>query len=175
MIAGGGNYTTWTLVVPAAAVAASSTTIVPPATQLSFLGYGLLTPFRRGSANDFAAAGGAALAKSRISQVLGTARSTKTTPGELPWRGDFGVQLTQLRHVTKNLFLGKMAQHFVMDALAQWEPTTRVSATIALPNPKKPRATLLRVSYDLVTSNPTGNRVALPGQSVDIPLAPTAG
>ena len=175
MITGGGNSTTWQVTPPAPVTVAAAANVVPPATQLSFLGYGLDTPFRRGAANDFAAAGGPDLARSRIRQILGTACSTESSPGELLWRGDFGARLVQLRHRSNNVFLAKLAQHWVMDALAKWEPSTRVRTTAMLPDPSRRRSLNLRVGYDLVTTSPAGNRVAYPQQTLDVPLAPTAG
>lgn len=175
MITGGGNVTTWALQPTPPAPAVSTAPVIPPATQLSFLGYGITTPFRRGAGNDFAAATGSDILKSRASQILGVGCSSKAQPGELLWRGEFGVRLRQLRHRTKTLFLSKMAQHYVMDAFARWEPNIRTSVAGAVPNPAKPRSLLLRVGYDIVTTSQPSNRVVLPGESLDVPIAPTAG
>lgn len=175
MITGGGNRTTWTLTVTPPATVASSAPVVSPATQLSFLGYGLATPFRRGSANDFAAAGGSDLVKSRLSQVIGTACSTPESAGELLWRGDFGTRLNLLRHRSNTAFLAKLAYHWVLEGIAKWEPNARGRGAGVIKNPAKPRELTLRIGYDVVSTNPAGNRVILPGETLDVPLAPTAG
>lgn len=169
MIAGGGVYVGWTVTVPPSGPAPGTVPIVPPATQLSFLGYGLTTPFRRGMANDFAAAGGPDLVKSRISQIAGTAAGSSQDAGELPWRGEFGIRLKHLRHRSKTVFLEKKALHYVLSGLAQWEPCARV-ATVKILSAPKSRALTIRVIYDIVTTNPAGNQVVTPGQTLDVPL-----
>jgi phage baseplate assembly protein W len=176
VITGGGNYSTWALnPTPPAVASAAPAAVVPPATQLSFLGYGLVTPFRRGMANDFAAAGAENLVRSRVSQILGTQAGGKTDAGELAWRGEFGVRLNHLRHRTKTPMLEKMAQHYVMDAFARWEPCARVSSAKVLRAPSQPRTLTLRVVYDVVVTNPSGNPVIFPGQTLDVQINPTAG
>lgn len=174
MISGGGSYTTWTLLAtPPAAVASSAGVVVPPATQFSFLGYGLTTPFQRGTANDFASAAGAPLVKSRMSQIAGTTASSSRRPGELPWRGEFGMRLQALRLKSKTQMLEKRALHRVAQGLALWEPCVRVATTKLIPQPGQ-RALTIKVLYDILTTNPVGNQVAFPGQSLDVPLDPSA-
>jgi hypothetical protein len=176
VISGGGNRSTWALNLTTAAVLPTPTTVVvPPATQLSFLGYGLLYPFQRGAGNDFVAAFGVDLVKARLKNILGTKAGTQGRAGELPWRGEFGCRAHLLRHRTKTTILGKMAQQYVLEAFAQWEPCARVAFATVKKTPTQPRNLTLRVVYDIVPTNPAGNQVVTPDQSLEVPLSASAG
>lgn len=176
MITGGGNRTTWALnLTPAATLPTPTTVTVPPATQLSFLGYGVTYPLARGGANDFAAAGGVDLVKARVRHILSVNAGRNGRPGEYPWRGEFGNRVGLLRHRTNNPVLGQMAQQYVIEALSLWEPCVRVAYATVRATPNDPRSLLLRVIYDIVTSNPAGNQVILPAQTLEVPLTASAG
>jgi phage baseplate assembly protein W len=175
IISGGGNRTTWTLNTVTPAVLPTPTTpVLPPATQLSFLGFGVLAPLQRGGANDFAAGGGVDLVRSRVRTIIGTKAGVGGRPGEFPWRPDFGSRLTLLRHQSNTAILGRMGQQYVLEALAKWEPCVRVAFATVLTTPSDPRALSLRIVYDIVATNPAGNRVALPQQTVEVPLSAKA-
>jgi phage baseplate assembly protein W len=176
VITGGGNRTTWALnpVVPAVAGAAAPPA-PPVATNLSFLGFGISFPLRRGLANDYATAGGVDQVKSRVRNIVGTKRGTPVRPGELPWRGEFGNRASLLRHSSNTSALGKMAQQYVMEALANWEPCVRVAISTIRRDPGSPRKLWCRTVYDVLTSNPAGNQVMQAGQAVEVPLVASAG
>ena len=92
-----------------------------------FLGFGLLRPLQRDQKADFAAAGGEQLIRSAVGQILGTIGSSDSTPGELPWRTDFGSLLHRLRHQKNDNLLQELARVYVVDALKRWEPRVVVT------------------------------------------------
>lgn len=168
----GGNVTTWRVQASPQIVPTPAAKTAPVGTQTSFLGYGLLTPFQRGSANDFAAAGGLPLVQSCAAQVLGTKCQGPKGQGEVRWRTDFGSLLHTLRHKNATAMTQLMARKYAQDALARWEPRVRVSLVTPFEDPGgEKRGIFLRVVFDLVDSNPASNRVILPGQTVDIPVS----
>src|ERR1044072_5522330 len=91
----------WEVIPDAEPTSPSSTSSTPggPVSPLdSFLGYGLITPFRRDLKNDFANAGGVELVKSCVSQILGTRAASDYVQGELPWRPRFGSLIYLAKH-----------------------------------------------------------------------------
>lgn len=80
---------------------------------------GLIHPFRR-TGSDFASASGDAETLAEVRLVLGTAK------GSLPWRPDFGSDLTRLRHKGNNPILRETARVFVDDALRKWVPAAKL-------------------------------------------------
>lgn len=93
--------------------------------QRSLLGYGLITPLQRISGQDFVAAGGEALVKSCIAQILGT------RPGELPWRPDFGIDLEAYRHQGGTRLLADTLTNEIADAIATFEARVLVTEATA--------------------------------------------
>jgi phage baseplate assembly protein W len=87
----------------------------------SFLGFGLITPFRR-EASDFANSGGGDHIQSMVSQVLGTRAGSEFTQGELPWRSDFGSLTEHLRHKNNKPILQDLARVYIAEALSRWIP-----------------------------------------------------
>lgn len=162
--------TTWTLapVVPVAP------TVLPSGAGLargapSFLGFGIITPFRR-TANDFANGGGVPLVKSCVSQVLGTKGDSPVSSGELPWRTEFGALIGLLRHKPNNFALGDMARAYGADALARWEPRVQVTTADVVQSPQARKVLGIRIGYSLIAANVPGNAVDLPADSVVVPL-----
>src|ERR1041384_6618108 len=96
--------------------------------MLEFLGFGLVRPFRRDGRADFLAAGGEAVIRSAVGQILGTGGASEGKPGELPWRTDFGSLLHRLRHQRNDSVLQELARVYVVDALKRWEPRIIVTA-----------------------------------------------
>lgn len=80
---------------------------------------GVIHPFRR-TERDFASATGDAETLAQVSLVLGTAK------GSLPWRPDFGSDLTRLRHKGNNPVLRETARVFIDDALRKWVPAAKL-------------------------------------------------
>lgn len=173
----GGNATTWQLAAPAGAPAVSLSTGAGIAKGLpTFLGYGIVTPFRR-TANDISAAGGAALVRSCVSQILGTRCDSPISSGELPWRTDFGALLSQLRHLPNDFMLLELARAYVADAVQRWEPRVVVTAVSVIQKPSQPRILWIRVAFDIIAANVPANQVVLPDQqglSVEVPLQQAA-
>jgi phage baseplate assembly protein W len=89
---------------------------------------GLLRPFRRDRKADFAAGSGEAFIRSAVGQILGTMAASEFTPGELPWRTEFGSGLHLLRHQKNDALLLELARIHVVDALKRWEPRIRITS-----------------------------------------------
>lgn len=140
-----------------------------------YLGFGLLTPFRRDQKADFAAGGGAALVKSCVGQVLGMDASDDAgNAGELPWRPELGSWLYKLTfanvddEVTEHI-----AKVYVAEALQRWEPRVVLkSATLSRKKTVEANDTLvLHLVYDLVSSNAPGNQVLLRNVAQSLEIA----
>jgi phage baseplate assembly protein W len=129
-----------------------------------FLGFGLLRPFRRDQKADFAAAGGDALIRSAVGQILGTVGSSDFTQGELPWRTEFGSLLHLLRHQKNDRVLQELARVYVVDALKRWEPRVVVtSVQIAREQQDGENVLAIRLRYNVISTNVPGNNVILSG------------
>ena len=133
-----------------------------------FLGFGLVIPFQRDRQRDFAAAGGEALVRSAVAQVLGTVGASDFTQGEVPWRTEFGSLLHLLRHQKNGVALREMAKVYVQDALRRWEPRIMVTRLDAerLDDSKL----VLRLRYNVIQRNVPGNQVLLEGIEQTIAL-----
>jgi phage baseplate assembly protein W len=94
----------------------------------SAFGVGLLRPFQRDGRSDFASAGGEAVVRSAVGQVLGTIGGSDFTQGELPWRTEFGSLLHLLRHQKNDHVPQELARVNVVDALKRWEPRVQVTS-----------------------------------------------
>jgi hypothetical protein len=90
--------------------------------------FGLLRPFRRDQKADFAAGGAEQLIRSAVGQILGTIGASDTTPGELPWRTEFGSLLHRLRHQKNDTVLQELARVYIVGALKRWEPRVVVTS-----------------------------------------------
>ncbi len=132
----------------------------------SYLGQGLLRPFRRDEKNDFANGSGPALVKSAVGQVLGTKASTAQSPGECPWDTEFGSRLHILRHRNNPQLAGVIAQ----EALSKWEP--RITVTTARIDPStNPRERILSIGYRIIRR---GGGTALFDDRANVPLESSA-
>lgn len=129
-----------------------------------FLGAGILRPFRRDQKSDFAAAGGEALIRSAVGQVLGTMCSSDFTQGELPFRSEFGSLLYLLRHQRNDNVLQELARVYVVDALKRWEPRVVVTGVQVTREQQDGENVLaIRIRYDVIAINVPGNNVILAG------------
>lgn len=129
-----------------------------------FLGFGLLRPFRRDRKADFAAAGGEALVRSAVGQILGTMASSDFTQGELPWRTEFGSLLHLLRHQKNDAVLQELARVHVADALKRWEPRVQLtSVQVTRERDRGANVLAIRLRYNIITANTPGNNVILAG------------
>jgi phage baseplate assembly protein W len=142
--------------------------------MLEFLGFGLVRPFRRDARADFLAAGGELLIRSAVGQILGTVGASEGTSGELPWRTDFGSLLHRLRHQKNDSVLQDLARVYVVDALKRWEPRIVVTAvTVQREQHDGENVLAIRIRYDVISTNTSGNNVILSGieQTVHLPVA----
>ena len=129
-----------------------------------FLGFGLLRPFQRDGRADFVAAGGDALIRSAVGQILGTIGATDVAPGEVPWRTDFGSLLHRLRHQKNDSVLQELGRVYVVDALKRWEPRVVVTAVrVGREQHDGENVLAIRLRYDVISTNTPGNNVILPG------------
>jgi phage baseplate assembly protein W len=129
-----------------------------------FLGFGLLRPFRRDRKADFAAAGGEALLRSAVGQILGTMASSDFTQGELPWRTEFGSLLHLLRHQKNDAVLQELARVHVADALKRWEPRVQLtSVQVTRERDRGENVLAIRLRYNIISANVPGNNVILQG------------
>jgi len=129
-----------------------------------FLGFGLLRPLRRDQKADFAAAGGEQLIRSAVGQILGTIGASDATPGELPWRTDFGSLLHRLRHQKNDSVLQELGRVYVVDALKRWEPRIAVTAVhLSREQHDGKNVLAIRVCYDVISTNTPENNVILSG------------
>jgi len=132
------------------------------------LGFGLL-PLKRDKKRDFASAGGEALVRSAVEQVLGTIGASDFTQGELPWRTEFGSLLFLLRHQKNDVALQELAKVYVADALRRWEPRVVVtSLTAKRLEDGEGNKLLLRLRYNVIQRNVPGNNVILKGLEQEV-------
>src|SRR5215467_5566455 len=130
--------------------------------MLEFLGFGLLRPFQRDGRADFVAAGGEAVIRSAVGQILGTIGASDITPGEVPWRTDFGSLLYRLRHQKNDSILQELARVYVVDALKRWEPRIVVTAvTLGRLRQDGENVLAIRIRYDVISTITPGNNVTL--------------
>lgn len=137
------------------------------ATFKAFLGYGPIRPFRRNGRGDIAHAGGAALVRSCVGQVLGTRASSEFVQGEIPWRPEFGSLMHLLKHRKNNSALSELARAWAQEALTTWEPRVRVTSVSTT---KRERALYARVVFDLIDRNVPGNNVLVSGLEIELPI-----
>lgn len=127
----------------------------------SGVGFGLVRPFQRDRKADFAAAGGEALVRSAVGQILGTTGSSEFTQGEIPWRTELGSLLRLLVHQRNDATLRELARLYVVDALKQFEPRVRVrSFRISRECDRGENILAIRLRYDIVSS--VGGNVLIP-------------
>ena len=130
----------------------------------TILGFGLVAPFRRDKARDFAAAGGETLIQSAVQQVLGTASASDFTQGEIPWRTEFGSLLHLLRHQKNDVALQELAKVYVQDSLRRWEPRVVVTDLRAERlDDAEGNKLVLRLRYNVIAKNVAGNEVLVEG------------
>lgn len=139
------------------------------------IGFGLLSPFRRGPA-DFVSGGGTEFLQSMVEEVLGTRCDSDSTDGELPWRPEFGSLLHIIRWKKNDEVRAELVRVYVVEALAMWIPQIRVKS-VNVEAKKGPdgqnSVLLLRLVYTVIGINQTGNAVDLDVEQ-DIPLRAAA-
>jgi phage baseplate assembly protein W len=135
----------------------------------SFLGAGLLRPFRRDEKNDLANGDGIDVVAAALGQILGTRADSASGPGELPWRTDFGSRLHLVRHRNMNDATNDLVTVMVQEAVARWEPRIRV-VRAAIEKTTNPRLLQVRIRFTVVDRS---GRTILQDQAttVSLPLA----
>jgi phage baseplate assembly protein W len=139
---------------------------------------GVLRPFRRDRKADFAAGSGEPLIRSAVGQILGTMAASEFTPGELPWRTEFGSHLHLLRHQKNEVLLQELARVHVVDALKRWEPRIRVtSVQITRERDRGENVLAIRLRYAIVASGSAGGGMVTESveQTVVVPPVSTGG
>lgn len=134
------------------------------------LGFGPPGPaLRRDRKNDFAAAGGEALVRAAVQQLLGTVGASDFTQGELPWRTEFGSLLFLLRHQKNDVALQELAKVYGADALRRWEPRVVVNnLTVKRLEDGEGNKLSIRLRHDVIQRNVPGNQVLLDGVQQEV-------
>lgn len=131
---------------------------------------GVVRPFARDQKGDVATASGAALVRANVAQVLGTrCDSPSGAQGELPFNTSFGSLLYMMRHVRNSDAFAPMVQHYVVDALARWEPRVRVRSVTSKRTSvggMVDNAVVVDVSFDVLDD--ARSRVLAQGESVQV-------
>ena len=114
-------------------------------------GRGVLRPLTRNSEGDFANSNDIALVRSEIGQTLGTLASSAVSPGELPWRPEFGSLLYQLRHGNLDDTLVELARSYVAEAIQTWNSRVRIRKLNIVPDLEQRTLTIV-MSYDILAA-----------------------
>ncbi len=129
-----------------------------------FLGFTILSPFRRDRTTDFAAAGGEQLVRSAVQQILATIGASDFTQGEIPWRTEFGSLLYLLKNQKNDIALQELAKVYVRDALSRWEPRVVVTdLKIDRLDDSNGNKLAIKLRYNVIQKNSPRNAVYLQG------------
>jgi phage baseplate assembly protein W len=143
--------------------------------MLEFLAFGLTRPFKRDGRADFLAAGGEPLIRSAVGQILGTIGASDVTPGEVPWRTEFGSLLHRLRHQKNDSVLQELARVYAVDALKRWEPRIVVTAvTVRRERGDGENVLAIRIRYAVISTNTPANNVLSLGIEQTVVLSSNA-
>jgi phage baseplate assembly protein W len=130
--------------------------------ESTILGYGLITPFRRG-ANDFVSGGGVEVVRSAVRTILGCVCAGPDTQGEFRFNQRLGTLLPHVRHSNlDDATTSELVRYYVVDALAQNEPRVRVRRFRVVRNRPAMKLTI-KVVYDVIDRDVPGNRVLATG------------
>lgn len=128
----------------------------------SYLGRGIIRPFRRDQKNDFANAEGLPLVSSCVGQVLGTRGGSDFSQGEVPWDTERGSALHLLRHQKNDVALREMARIYVAEALRRQEPRVLLKdVNIEKTSEGEETILLIELVYDVVKNYMPGSQVQL--------------
>jgi hypothetical protein len=93
-------------------------------------GCGLVFPFQRDGQGDFRSATGLPLLGNDIEHLLGIQGPTADSPGELPWDGDVGSRLPNLKHrFAFSEVIDAEAQMMTSEVVRRFERRVRVGRT----------------------------------------------
>jgi len=130
-------------------------------TAVGFHGRGMLLPFRRDEKSDFANGTGEALVRSAVTLVLGTRL------GELPWRGEFGTLIDQLRLRSNSPALAEIARATIQRAFRLWLPRVLLRSLTAIRD-QRGYSLEIRIVWDVLDES--GTRVVISGLETTIAL-----
>lgn len=105
-----------------------------------FLGKGMAFPLRVNERGGIAAASQQDKVRQSILMILGTQH------GERVMRPKFGANLRSLVFAPNNRATANLAQHYVEEALATWEPRIRLEE-VAVDNDHANRRLLIQIRY----------------------------
>ena len=135
----------------------------------AILGYGLLTPFRRG-ANDFLSGGGQELIASSLRTILGTVCASDSTEGEIPFNQGLGCLLPFVRHLNlDDPALEDLARYYVVDAIRRNEPRVRLTDILFFIDRKAYKLTI-KLRYDIIDRTVPGNQVLVRDVTQEVPV-----
>lgn len=72
-----------------------------------------------------------------------------TPPGQRPRRPEFGCQVHDLLFAPNDTTTAGLAEYYVQQALAQWEPRIAVLGVHATPDPDQPARLLIVIQYEI--------------------------
>lgn len=141
------------------------------------LGTGLVRPFRRDEKNDFANLTGEPLVRACVAQILGMEGANPDNPtvqGELEWDPARGSLLYLLRQKQNSLVTAELGRVYVADAIARFEPRIRLKA-VKVSKDRSPdgeeNVLVIRVLYDVLSTNQAGNQVLFSGIDQTVTLS----
>ena len=82
-----------------------------------------------------------------------------TRKGERPMRPEFGSELHLLTFQPNDSATCGLAQRYVHEALAMWEPRIKVTGVAAKPDKVYPERMMIEIIYNIPTTNSTRNLV----------------
>lgn len=140
------------------------------ADKYSYLGAGLVVPFRRDGKDDFVNSVGIDMIQSSLTIILGTLCAGPTNDGEVPYNQQLGTLMSLLRHRNVQDSTTKvLATHYVLDAITRNEPRIKVKSMEFEPKPDTKRI-ILRLKYDVVKRDTTGINVIASNISQEIEI-----
>lgn len=116
----------------------------------SYLGAGVILPFRRDGNLDFSNSQGVDMLSSSLTVIMGTLCGGPKNAGEVPWNQTLGTLLPLLRHANVNdETTREIAGHYVLDSILRQEPRIKAKSVDFQPRPEDNRIDL-RLTYDVV-------------------------
>jgi hypothetical protein len=93
-------------------------------------GHGIICPFQRDGKGDFANAGGLALVRSDVAELIGIIGPTVTQPGELPWDTERGTRINAMKHRHMHAEMSRVtAEQLISGPIRIYEKRVRPART----------------------------------------------
>lgn len=73
----------------------------------------------------------------------------RTSKGQRPRRPEFGCQIHDLLFAPNDITTAGLAEYYIHEALAMWEPRITVRSVQANPDADEPGRLLIRIEYDI--------------------------